>query len=495
MITWFRAQAPLIVILLLALLLRLPLLDGSFWLDEAAQALESARPLSQQFNIRDDFQPPLLHLITFVALRVDTAEWWLRTWGALIPGLLSIVATYALGSVLYNRQTGLIAALLLATSSFHIFYSQELRPYALPTAWASISMFALVKWNNSNNKSYLAGFAASTLGGLYSSYLYPFLLFGQICWIAVTHRSKIWQFFGALTLVLIGYLPWVPIFVQQLTVGTQLRTLLPGWESVVSTPQLRTIPLVLAKFLFGVLNVELTFGFIAAALCITILVLYLGKTVWRRNPSSTQYVLYWLMLPLISAWIISFWVPVVQPKRVLFLLPALILLVSAAIHYGWKQKKIHARVAAAGLCILMLTLNLYGTARYYTDPTLQRENWRGLQQQIRRQYPAEKSVAVFSFPAPFAPWTWYDDGTFPTFSTGTLTARAHQDLPNALKTLADVEYILVFDYLRDLTDPNNDIPAGLESLGFVQRDSIDYPGIGFVRVFTRQATILSFTSL
>ena len=53
----------LILILLLAVMLRIPHLSGSFWLDEAAQALEIVRPLSQQLQIIDDFQPPLLHLI------------------------------------------------------------------------------------------------------------------------------------------------------------------------------------------------------------------------------------------------------------------------------------------------------------------------------------------------------------------------------------------------------------------------------------------------
>lgn len=52
------AHKMIYLILLLALALRLPLLGGSFWLDEAAQYLESARPFSQQLAIREDFQPP-----------------------------------------------------------------------------------------------------------------------------------------------------------------------------------------------------------------------------------------------------------------------------------------------------------------------------------------------------------------------------------------------------------------------------------------------------
>ncbi len=139
-------------ILFIALLLRLPLFSGSFWLDEAAQALESARPLTQQLDIRDDFQPPLLHLITYVSIRLSTAEWWLRLWGALIPGLISIYYTYKIGTRVRNQFTGILAAGLLTTSSLHIFFSQELRPYALPTALATASTYFLLRWLDSQRQ-------------------------------------------------------------------------------------------------------------------------------------------------------------------------------------------------------------------------------------------------------------------------------------------------------------------------------------------------------
>ena len=59
---WRNLPFFLIVILFLALILRLVNLDQSFWLDEAAQVIESSRPLNQQFNLAADFHPPLYHL-------------------------------------------------------------------------------------------------------------------------------------------------------------------------------------------------------------------------------------------------------------------------------------------------------------------------------------------------------------------------------------------------------------------------------------------------
>lgn len=480
-------------ILFIALLLRLPLFSGSFWLDEAAQALESARPLTQQLDIRDDFQPPLLHLITYVSIRLSTAEWWLRLWGALIPGLISIYYTYKIGTRVRNQFTGILAAGLLTTSSLHIFFSQELRPYALPTALATASTYFLLRWLDSQRQQYWFWYTGLSILGLYSSYLYPFLLIGQAVWILI--YPKQWkQYAVSLFVIGVGFVPWLPKFLEQLAAGTTVRTELPGWEAVVSVTQLKAIPLVLAKFLFGVLPVDVSAPYILLTATVGTLFVVLFWFNRARITNKTYFVASWLCVPLLAAWIISFWVPVIQPKRVLFLLPAFYLLVADQVLLVRQKKSVQAH-AAILLTALLLSLNLYSTYRYYTDHTLQRENWRALHQQITTQYPADQSVVVFSFPGPFAPWDWYDSGTYPTWSTGKLTTNAVADLPNSLKTVTDKEYILVFDYLRDLTDPQDQIPATLESFGYRERQVIDYPNIGFVRVFTRQETILSLQSL
>jgi hypothetical protein len=44
-----------------------------------------------------------------------------------------------------NEALGLSSAFLLATSSFHIFYSQELRPYSLPAMIAAISWWIVLQ--------------------------------------------------------------------------------------------------------------------------------------------------------------------------------------------------------------------------------------------------------------------------------------------------------------------------------------------------------------
>jgi hypothetical protein len=67
-------------------------------------------------------------------------------------------------------------------------------------------------------------------------------------------------------------------------------------------------------------------------------------------------------------------------------------------------------------------------------------------------------------------------------------------LTETLKPAYDKKYVLVFDYLRTLTDPENKIITTLTDFGFVGRGVIDYPGIGFVRIYTREHNALGLSS-
>ena len=131
----------LLVLAGLAVGLRLPLLAGSFWLDEAAQALEVVRPWYQQLQIDQDFQPPLYHLLLHLWQYGGHQEWWLRLM-SLLPGVGSILIISAMAWRWQGRLAGVVVGVLLATSSLHVFFSQELRPYMLAVFWASVALSA-----------------------------------------------------------------------------------------------------------------------------------------------------------------------------------------------------------------------------------------------------------------------------------------------------------------------------------------------------------------
>jgi len=490
-----------VVILALGLLLRLPHLNASLWLDEAAQAQESSRPFSQQLQIRDDFQPPLIHLIVFVLLQFSKNEAWLRLGAAVIPGLITLWGTVVIGRKFFSKKTGILSGLLLATSSFHIFYSQELRPYSLPAMFAVLSWWAILEMKDQQlaSRGQLFRFGILSVLGLYSSYLYPFVLIGQFVYLlSIWKKSAISLRDGGLAFLAIGlaFLPWVPSFLDQISAGQQLRQNFVGWENVVSFDQIKSLSLIGGKFVFGVLDLSVNMVFLGVFGGISAAITFLTwKTSSTKNLSKIWLLCCWMILPILTAWLVSFWIPVVQPKRVLFALPAFYLLVGWVYESAIKQKNYLKYVAVVVVGVL-ISLNVFSTTAYYTQSKYQRENWREVHTYISQKYSPADSTVLFGFPNEFASWHWYNDNTFPTASTGVFTVSEDPESPERqrLKQLTEYSYILVFDYLRDLTDPSRLIEADLLRYGYEEVDVIQgNEALGMIRVFARTRQIIGYS--
>ncbi len=494
------------LIIILALLVRLPLITGSFWLDEAAQALESSRPLLEQLNLTPDFQPPLLHLITYLALKVSSQEWWLRLIGAVIPGLITIFLTQQMAQVWIetkNKFVKALPAIFIATSSLHIFYSQELRPYSLPAMWACLGWWSLTKFFQQRQLKSLIIFSISLILGLYSSYLYPFLGLAQLVYSFIQlkklQKPQITKkIIVSFLLGFLAFLPWLPQFRAQLQAGQALRQSLPGWEQVVSLPQFKALPLVLAKFIFGVLNLKLNPTFLGLSLFLALLTTWLGLNYLKTQPKKLNQPLIasltWFLIPLVTAWLISFWVPVVRPKRLLLILPGFYLLLTQLIAFSLKKKQPLLKISSKILVLLILGINLISTYQYYTRPQYQRENWRSLYQEIQARFPQKETLLVFSFYEPFAPIRWYNQKSqqpFQTFALQINQLESKEALSQELKPIFDYDFVLIFDYLRDLTDPQNLLEPAIENYGYQGIGVIDYPNLGFVRIYVKDTAKIS----
>jgi uncharacterized membrane protein len=496
---WLTIHWQIISILVVAFLLRLPLLNSSFWLDEAAQALESSRPLSQQLNIVDDFQPPFIHVLIHFLLSVSRDEAWLRFGAALIPAIITIWGVYCIGKR-WSQSTGLIAAVFLATSSFHIFYSQELRPYALPAMFAVLSWWVILHWGDRKGKipaKEVTAYVMLTLGGLFSSYLYPFLFFAQLVYVLFLQR-KHWRAF-MVSCIFVGAVfgVWLPTFFAQLHAGQLLRTSLPGWEKVVGFSQLKSLLLIYGKFVFGILDLDVNIQFLLVSGIFSLIVFAMVVTAISRKKQSKNFwlmmkcVLCWFVAPILTAWIVSFFIPVLQPKRVLFCLPALYLGLAVCIVQPQKGK--YQKFLPVLLTFFVVCINLFSCFSYWTQPKYQREDWRGAYAQITSAYPAARSTVAFAFPEAFAPWSWYDTQQYPTFVTGQLSTSALTPADfEHFKNLNKYQYILVFDYLRDLTDPQNVLVQQINNFGYHEVDEITpKTPLGFVRVFAKESTTIS----
>jgi mannosyltransferase len=482
-----RKHLWLIGVLMVALSVRLVLINQSFWLDEAAQALESARPLGQQLQISADFQPPLFHLIVHFWMAFGSSEAWLRM-SSVFAGLVTIIATYFIAQRLWSGKVGarigLLAALFLSLSELHVYYSQELRPYAIAAMFAAVSWLALLSYFKNKQSKWLVLFTLFTIGGVYSMYLYPFLVIAQVVYVLIWQRNTFRQLMISLTLNIVAFLPWLPSFLVQLHVGTSLQQSLPGWSQVVSTPQLKALPLVWLKFLGGMLPVDLNIGTIFFFAIPTAIALWMGMQIFRQSKSrgGSKPLLIWFALPIVLAWLVSFVIPVLSFKRVLFSLPPLYLLIAAGI-VTLKNSRLRALIVCCFVACELLSL-----AAYWSYPQNQRERWRETHDQLVSSFSAENTLVIFAFDAPFAPWRWYDRDQ--TLKLATLSF-SHVPLsdPTFSQTMQKsllYKHVLVFDYLRDLTDPSRMIDAWLLSHGFTAGQILDTQNMGFVREYDQQ---------
>lgn len=146
---FFKDNYLLILIILLGLGLRIyDLGTESVWYDEAVSITASKLSVFEQIRwnlTQSDNNPPLYYLILHFWVSVFGDSEFSARFPSVIFGSLSIVAIYALGKLLFDRRTGLMAALILATSVFHVWFSQEARAYTLLTLLTLLSFYYFLK--------------------------------------------------------------------------------------------------------------------------------------------------------------------------------------------------------------------------------------------------------------------------------------------------------------------------------------------------------------
>jgi len=116
------------------------------WLDEAFSVWLGWQPIGEMLAwlLRIDQHPPLYYALLhfWMALGDDAAT--VRALSALL-GTLTIPVMFLLGRRLADEKVGLLAALILAASPFHVRFAQETRMYTLLTLNAALALYCLAR--------------------------------------------------------------------------------------------------------------------------------------------------------------------------------------------------------------------------------------------------------------------------------------------------------------------------------------------------------------
>ena len=110
---------------------------------------------------------PFLYIKTHFFLLLGDSEFWLRL-PSVIEGVLAVALIYLLGKTLWDRRTGLVAAVLLATNHYHIWWTQDARYYALQWMLTLLATYCLWQGVQVNRPKYWLGFAGAVALSLYN---------------------------------------------------------------------------------------------------------------------------------------------------------------------------------------------------------------------------------------------------------------------------------------------------------------------------------------
>jgi hypothetical protein len=270
----------------------------------------------------------------------------------------------------------------------------------------------------------------------------------------------------------LAFIPWMPILFQQLESGRQAAENLSGWKQVVGGAGLKEAALLAIKTLIGRISIDnkmlygITVGIIALPY------LYLFKRALQNLTGIKKLLLLCLILPPVLAFVLSFFIPVFAYFRLLFILPALYLLLAAGVsNYGKNW-------LSFGVSVIIIS-ELIASSIYLFNPRFWREDWRGAVSFVEES----ESLIVLENNNIFSPYFYYH--------------RQGQVIPGLKKvpatTVNDVNRvplnytkIYLFEYLVEITDQRRLLERMLIEQGFEKVKTKDFVGVGFVNLYEKK---------
>ncbi len=358
-LSWERIG--LAAILFTGLALRLAFLDHKgLWLDEAVTLSKAMAQPSTIVIAHDEAHPPLYYLFMHFWLMLGQSEVLLRL-PSVIFGTLALPFLYGLSREWIGREGAPLATALLALSPLHIWYSQEARMYSLVPLLALAAAFNAVQAIRGQGRGYWVAAILAALAAIYTDYSAVVSLWlGNLAFLTLaSHRPELRSQWRAWVLahgvLLLGYLPWLPLL------GQQMRSFIPSQLDVYTT------------VIFRLLHMDTTSEHWQMVLLagLALALLLLGLAWWRGARAIAWLVrqrwISWAFIAALGLSLIAMPIPrgYFLKRESLILLPFLLMGAAWAIR---RTRKPH--ILAAGALALSLVISLY------TILAVPKEQWR-----------------------------------------------------------------------------------------------------------------------
>lgn len=375
----------ILLIFLFAFFIRLIALNQSLWLDEAVTAnVVKNFGFSQIVSgfSPNDFHPPLYYL--FMKL-------WTNVFGysEIALRMPSVLFSLLTGYVVYLIG-GIWAVVFFLFNPLIIYYSQEARMYMLATFFLTAALYyfkKMLRIQKSHLRQDYGGQAKLKsqkrdilFFGIFVSLAF-LTFYGSIflivaIFIYLFYKKQYKFFIVSLLIFIVSLLLISPLLYQQLINSKVALANVTNWSLVLGKANIKNLLLIPIKFSIGRISFYPKWLYWGTAGIWTGFVLFTIKTVLNKTVFiKTGF--YLLIFPLILGFLVSFFVPMLQYFRFIYLIPIMSLLLSRSNRRGW--------ILASGFLIFSLV--------YLLNPAFHREDWKSLVKSLPKDKPVYMILA------------------------------------------------------------------------------------------------------
>ncbi len=375
----------ILLIFLFAFLIRLIALSQSLWLDEAVTANVvknfSFINIITKFS-PTDFHPPLYYL--FMKLWTNMfgyGEVSLR-FPSIMFSLITGYFVFKIAKLLNGYIAGLLSAIFFLFNPLIVYYSQEARMYMMATFFLTAGLYYFLKIQNTkvldprfhgDDKDKLFFGLSISLAFLtfYGS------IFFIVSFLIYSLYKKNYKFFMLNTCYLILTTLLVsPLLYQQLINSKIALRHVANWSMILGKANIKNLLLIPIKFSIGRISFlpKWLYWLIAGGWTT-----FIGSVLIRTDP--TRRVLFLLIFPLILGFIVSFFIPMLQYFRFIYLIPIICILLGSGKLLSWsdRTKIVMNLILMFGFVIFSLTYLLF--------PQFYREDWKSLVKNLPKNKP------------------------------------------------------------------------------------------------------------
>jgi mannosyltransferase len=343
----------LVVLILAAFALRLfHIQTQSLWRDEIDAIFFATGDWSSLLSMftRPGENGPLYFLLLRPWLTLLGDGEFVARYSSLIFGVLAVPLTYQLGRRLLPIKASYWGAILIATSPYLIWYSQETKMYALLVSLSVLSSWFLLGALQDNRSMHWIGYVITTSLGFYTHILAVTLLPFHVVLFVVGGRRFWTRWRGALISLACLTLPYVPL------ARWEIPTLLSNFETGHPFYSLDTVLHTLFKVQsFGLREPSII------EVSLVVFLLLMGTFLYRRQEgakstleSYPQAVLWlYVLVPILTVFLISLGMPIFTDRYLITIAPAFYLLLAC----GLEALRMRSHLLFSICLIGMMTTN------------------------------------------------------------------------------------------------------------------------------------------